>query len=150
MNTKSEIKAFIEQPTIALVGLSSDEKKFSRMAYKELTKKGYTILPVNPKLAEVDGKKCYADLKDLPPEIKHVLVMTPKEESPKVVKQAITLGIDHIWVQQGAYSEGAFKDIDTSKVNLVANKCILMFASPVKGVHKFHRFIARLFGQVPS
>ena len=150
MNTKTEIKAFIDQSTWALAGLSSDEKKFSRMAYKELTRKGYTILPVNPKINEIEGKKCYSDLKDLPPDVKHLLVMTPKEESVKVVKQAMDLGIRNIWVQQGAYSEGAFKDLDTSNVNLVTNKCILMFASPVKGVHKFHRFIARLFGQVPS
>jgi hypothetical protein len=34
--------------------------------------------------------------------------------------------------------------------NLVFNKCIFMFASPVKGIHKFHRVLARLFGKVPA
>jgi len=35
-------------------------------------------------------------------------------------------------------------------IKLVYNKCIMMFASPVKGVHAFHRFLARIFGKVPA
>lgn len=150
MNTKSEIKAFLETPTLAFVGLSGDEKKFSRMAYKELTKKGYNVLPVNPKLKEIDGRICYAELKDLPRDVKHVLIMTPKDESARIVKQAMSLGIDNIWIQQGAYNAELFKEVDMQKANMIAGKCILMFASPVEGIHKFHRFIARFFGQVPS
>jgi predicted CoA-binding protein len=150
MNTKKEIDDFISCKRFAFVGISGDSKKFSRMAYKELNKKGYDIVPVNPELKELDGKPCFSSVQELPSDVTHALFMTPKARTPEIVSDAIMHGIKSIWIQQGAVDNEELKKLESSNVNIVGNKCILMFAAPVKGIHKFHRFFARIFGKVPA
>lgn len=150
MNTKSEINSFLKDKKFALVGISSNPKKFSRMVYKELTAKGYDLFPVNPKMDEIDGKKVYHNIIDLPEDVNSVLLMTPKDLTPKVIDEAVKRGIGHIWVQQGANSKESLDTVKETDAKIVHNKCIMMFADPVKGVHGFHRFLARLFNKVPD
>ena len=47
-------------------------------------------------------------------------------------------------------SHKALEMVKDHEVNLIHNKCILMFAEPVKGPHAFHRFLNRLFGSYPK
>ena len=42
------IEKFVSDKNIALIGVSSDKKKFGNMLLLELTKKGYTVFPVHP------------------------------------------------------------------------------------------------------
>lgn len=149
MNTKSEFESFFSEKRFALVGVSSDPKKFSRVVYKELLSKGFEVLPVHPLMAEIDGVKVYKQVSDLPNDVKRAVFMTPKDVTPGEIKKAITSGLDHIWVQQGAHSQKALEAASVPDIKLIHNKCIMMYASPVKGVHGFHRFLAKIFGKVP-
>jgi predicted CoA-binding protein len=150
MNTKQDIESVINKKKLAFIGVSSDPKKFSRMTYKELKTKGFELYPVNPKMEDVDGDKCYKSIPDLPGDIKWGLFMTPKDETAGAVKQAVESGFESVWIQQGAHSEDAKNIALENNVKLVYNKCIMMFASPVKGVHSFHRFLAKIFGKAPA
>jgi hypothetical protein len=47
-------------------------------------------------------------------------------------------------------SQAAIEYAVSNKVNLVAGQCILMFAEPVEGFHKFHRNLKKLFGRLPK
>ena len=141
----STINAFLEPRKFAFIGLSRDPKKFSRAAFKELKAKGYDMYPVNPNLEEIDGIKCYRDISELPPGIKHALFMTPKENTAGAVENAINQGFTHIWIQQGADTKEAIETANQNGVKLVYKTCILMHASPT-GVHKFHGFLMKLFG----
>jgi hypothetical protein len=38
----------------------------------------------------------------------------------------------------------------SNKTNLVTGQCILMFAEPVEGIHKFHRNLKKWFGRMPK
>ncbi len=150
MNTKAEIDSVLNRKKLAFAGVSGDPKKFSRVVYKELKDKGYELYPVNPKLDEVEGDKCYRSVSDLPDDVKWGILMTPKTSTPDVLKEAIDKGFESIWIQQGAHSPQAVEMAENAGIKLVYNKCIMMFASPVKGVHAFHRFLARIFGKVPA
>lgn len=148
-NNLSTIKAFLEPGKFAFVGLSRDPKKFSRAAFKELKSKGYEIFPVNPNLDEIDGIKCYKDISEVPSEVKHALFMTPKENTAGAMENAIHHGFTHIWIQQGAETKEALELAEQSGVKLISKTCILMHAQP-SGVHKFHRILAKLFGNFPK
>ena len=53
--------------TIAMVGASDNWNRPSFFAMKYLQKKGYRVIPVNPRVqGEILGEKVYADLKDIP------------------------------------------------------------------------------------
>jgi uncharacterized protein len=146
----SSIKEFTSLKNIALVGASRNDKKFGSQIYQELVKKGKNIYPVNPNVEAYKDVKCYADILSLPDEVEAAILVTPKAETEKMVKQAINKNVKNIWIQQGAETPEAIKIAEESKVNLVHNHCIFMFMEPVQSVHGFHRFFTKLFGKYPK
>jgi hypothetical protein len=53
-------------PTIAIIGASSDRAKFGNRSVRAYAKQGWTVYPVNPKEAEIEGLPCYAAIADVP------------------------------------------------------------------------------------
>ncbi|MBR0712283.1 acetate--CoA ligase family protein [Bradyrhizobium liaoningense] len=64
----SAIERLIRPRSIAVIGASADPSKTSGRPVSYLQKHGFAgeIYPVNPKVAEIGGLKCYADIASLP------------------------------------------------------------------------------------
>lgn len=150
MNSKASVENFIKQKNIAFVGLSSRGNQFSNTVYKELSKKGYTFIPVNPNAEEIAGVKCYPDLAAVKGMADAALVMTPAAQVPEVLISAAENGIKHVWVQQGAESEDAVKVGTEKGLDLVSGECIMMFAEPVGFLHRIHRWVWGRLGKLPA
>ena len=140
------IDDFINSKRIAVVGMSRSGKKYGNAATKELVSKGYEIYPVHPEAQEIDGMKCYPSLKSLHGQIDGVWISIPPKKVNAVLEDAAEIGLKNIWLQQGAWSKDVQQTIDRLKLPVVSKKCILMYAQPVKSVHKFHRTIKSIFG----
>ncbi len=150
MNSKQDVQDFLAQKTIAMAGLSRDEKSFSATVNRELKGKGYKVLPVNPAAESIGGEKCYPSLSALPEKVGGVVVFTPPAETEKVVRDAAAQGITRVWLQQGAQSEAAVAFCLQKGMQVVSGKCIMMFAEPVSSLHGVHRWFAKVFGQLPK
>ena len=149
MNSLSEVKDFVSQKTLAMVGLSRSETAFSANIYKELTAKGYRLLPVNPNASDIRGASCYPNLASLPEKVGGVLIVTPPAQTEAVVREAADQGMTRVWIQQGAQSPAAEKLCQERGLSAVSRKCIMMFAEPVNSIHGMHRWVAKVFGQLP-
>ena len=147
--TKDKIDQFFSSKKYAVIGVSEDTKKFGNSLFKEMTKAGYDTTPVNPKLGEFEGKKCYASVSDLPEDIDAVLITTKPKHTIKVIKEAEEKGIKNIWLQQGAEDQDCINYLENSDINAIYKKCGIMFANP-KGIHGFHAFLSKLFGTYPK
>jgi predicted CoA-binding protein len=150
MKTKESIDLFFQQPVIAVAGVSRTKSKFGNSVYQSLKKNGLNVVPINPHLSEFDGDKCYNSVSDLPAELKALVVCTPPESTVKVVESALNKGIGHLWLQQGSGNKAVLKMLEGSNLNVINDRCIMMFAEPVKSVHSFHRFLSKLFGSYPK
>jgi hypothetical protein len=148
-NNLSTIREFLEPSKFAFVGLSRDPKKFSRTAFKELSAKGFEMLPINPNMDDVDGIKCYHDFSELPQGVDRALFMTPKANTAAAIDLALTHGIRYIWIQQGSESKEAVEAAKQGGAKLVHSACIMMHTNP-SGVHRFHRFLSKVFGTFPK
>jgi uncharacterized protein len=150
MVTMKVIDDFLMPRKFAFAGLSRNPKSFSRQAFASLSEKEYEIIPVNPNTEEIEGKKCYKSIEELPRDVDRILFMTPKSETDKLFTKAIERGMKSIWIQQGSETK---ETIDLAKEknfdNLVSKHCIFMFTEPT-GIHKFHRFIMKLIGLLPK
>lgn len=146
----NDIQKFLEPKKIALAGASRNPKKFGGTVLKELAQKGFEIFPVNPNASEIGGHKCYPSVADLPEDVRHLLIVTPKNETPRVAEEAVKKGMERIWIQQMSDTPEAVKIINDAGIPLITKRCILMYAGPVEGPHKFHRFIVKLFGLYPK
>ncbi|MBN1338760.1 MAG: CoA-binding protein [Bacteroidales bacterium] len=145
----NSIKVFFQQKHIAVAGVSRKNGKFGNSIFTELKKKGYTVYPVNPNMDEFDGGQCYQDVASLPPEVTAMVVSTRPGVTVDLVQQALNKGISHIWLQQGSATKEFAASLKEKK-NIISGQCIFMFAEPVQGPHKFHRFINKLFGMYPK
>ena len=150
MTSLSSIQSFLEPRELAIAGVSRHPKKFGRQVYEHLKGNGFKIHPVNPHMEELDGGICYRSIRDLPGEVDRIFIVTPAQETAEAVRQSLEKGIRHIWIQQRSDTPEALELLKDRDVNLIHNKCIFMFAEPVKGGHAFHRFLNRLFGSYPK
>lgn len=149
MNTKSDIDAFFSSKTIALVGLSRDPLAFSHLALKQLKVGGFKVYPVNPHASEIQGEACWPSLAALPEKPEAAYFCAAPEVTASEVKKAVGEGVKRIWIQQGAQSPESEALCRTAQT-AVSGKCLMMFAPPVQGMHKFHRVLAGVFGGLPK
>jgi len=150
MTTREAINDFLGQRTLAVVGASRDPKKFGNVVFREMQSKGYEVYPVNRSGESINGVESYQDLRALPTPVDGVILVIPPTESARVVREAADLGIRRVWMQQGAESEEAIQFCETEGVSAVHGECIMMFAEPVKSVHRFHRWVWGLLGRLPN
>jgi uncharacterized protein len=144
------IGEFLAPKRFALAGVSRNEKKFGFIAFKELRDKGYEMFPIHPEADEINGMRCYHSITEVPSDVKHLISMVPKDQTKGVVEQALEHGISNIWIQQMSETQDAIDLALQKNAGLVIKSCILMYASPVKGVHRFHRVVMKLFGRLPN
>lgn len=112
--------------TIAVVGASDNERKYGAVIYRDLKRKGYSVYPVNPKRDTVDGDPAYPSVAELPVAPDIVNLVVPAEVGVKVVRQALDIGYDRIWVQPGAESPELLTLLQESDANYVAHDCIMV------------------------
>ena len=148
MVTKELIQNFLAPKKMAIAGVSRDPKKFGYTVYEELSKKDYELYPINPNADTINGNKCYKDVSSLPSHVKHLLILTPKSQTDETLKEAISKGITHIWVQQMSETENTIKIAEEYDIEPIMKKCIFMFAEPVAGFHNFHRTLLKIFGML--
>ena len=93
--------------TVAIVGISDKQERPSHKVAKYLKEQGYRIIPVNPRLDEVLGEKCYSSLEDIPQKVDVVDIFRRPEDIQPIVDSAIKIGARAIWMQEGITNEGA-------------------------------------------
>ncbi len=148
--TQQNIDNFFKESKIAVAGVSRDPKKFGHLIFKKLVEINKVVAPVHPQAQEIEGIQCFSSVEQLPDDIQSLLIVTPKSQTNAVFKQALNKGISNIWIQQQSETPETFDIAAGSDKNIIMKKCAFMFADPVKGVHKFHKAIVKLFGKLPK
>ena len=149
MTTLKQINDFLESQPIALVGVSRNPKKFGYTAFKELKEKGMKIIPVNPQADEIMGEKVFPNVTALPSDVQGIIILTKKNQTIGVIREAKEKGIKHIWIQQMADSKEAIDELKGTDINFITGECILMHFNP-HSIHKFHGKIMKFFGRYPK
>jgi len=120
------IKEFLEQKSFAVVGSFRNESKYAYKILKYLKQKGYEVYPVNPKIKEVEGLKCYPSILDIDKVVDVVNIVTPPEVTEEIVKQCLQKKIAYVWMQPGAESETAIKFCQANNIKVIHNACIML------------------------
>ncbi len=148
---KSEsIRSFLASKNIAIIGVSRSTKGFGVAVYNHLRANNYIVFAVNRKGGFCNNIKLYESLFKIGQNIDGIITVVPPNETETLVQQAKDLGIQNVWMQQGSESEDAIAFCEQNKINCITNECILMFAEPVKSIHRIHRFIHKISGKYPK
>lgn len=109
---------------IAVVGLSADWFRPSYFAAKYLQEHGYTVVPVNPRYAEVLGQKCYPSLRDIPGKVDMVDCFRKTADIPPIAEDAIAIGAKVLWQQLGVKNEAAAAMARAAGLDSVMDRCV--------------------------
>jgi hypothetical protein len=85
---------------------------------------GYNVIPVNPTVDEVLGKKCYASLSAIPEKIDVVDIFRKSEDIPPIVDEAVKIGAKAVWMQEGIINKPAAKKAESAGLLVVMDKCM--------------------------
>jgi uncharacterized protein len=88
--------------TVAVIGASSDRSKFSNKAVRAFARQGYTVIPVHPREAEIEGLKAYPSVLDVPGPIDMATLYLPPALGVKVIDEIAKKGIADVWINPGA------------------------------------------------
>ena len=78
--------------TVAVIGASSNRDKFGNKALRAFANKGYTVYPINPTEAEVEGHKAYASVLDVPGPIDMATIYVPGPVGVAVMDDLVKKG----------------------------------------------------------
>jgi uncharacterized protein len=148
--SRKAIELFLSSKKIAIAGVSRNPKKFGYTVFKELSQKGFDVYPINPNTNSLGGTPCFQSVSALPSNVKNLLIVTPKNQTTGLIREAVSNGISGIWIQQMSETPEAIQFAQENNVNLISKQCILMWAEPVKSFHRFHRNLKKLFGLLPK
>ena len=120
------IEECVNQRVWAVVGASPASSKYGHKIFRTLRAAGYVVYGVNPRDGEIDGRKLYRTLADLPEKPGVVDIVVPPKITEAVVRQCAELGLKRVWMQPGAESEEAIQFCQDHEIKVVHDVCAMI------------------------
>ncbi len=113
---------------IAVVGVNDNPQKFGYRIFVDLIDSGYNAFAVGVRGGEVNSKKIYKTLADLPEKPDIVITVVPPVGTEKIVDEVIALGIKEIWMQPGSQSAPAIERARAAGIKVTDRGCFMIVA----------------------
>ena len=145
---------FLSRRRIAVAGVSrTPQGHGANVVYQRLRQRGYDVFPVNPNAEEVEGDRCYPDLRSIPGGVEAVVIGTAPAAAEGLVRECVDLGVTDVWMHRsfggGSVSSSAARYGREHGVMVIEGGCPLMFEPTGDGPHRFLKFVCTLAGTVP-
>ena len=106
--------------TVAVVGASSDRRKFGNRALRAFQAEGHHVIPINPNEHEVEGLATYPSVLDVPGPIDMATVYVQPDVALRLLPEFEQKQIGEIWINPGAESEELLAEASRRKLNVIA------------------------------
>ena len=105
--------------TVAVVGASSDRRKYGNKALRAFQAEGYTVVPINPNEAVVEGIPAYPSVLDVPGPIDMATVYVQPDVAERLLDEFERKRIPEIWINPGADSDALMAKAARQKLNVI-------------------------------
>jgi predicted CoA-binding protein len=109
----------MSKPTVAIIGASADQNKFSNKSIHAHLRGGYEVYPVNPKEEMIEGLKCYKSIAGVPVALNRISLYLPPVVGMKVLDDIAKKGCEEFWVNPGAESPELILKAQELGLNLI-------------------------------
>lgn len=155
LTVKQAAAEFLARRRVAVTGVSRQPQSHGgNIVYQRLRQRGYEVFPVNPNADQVEGDRCYHDLRSIPGGVEAVVIATRPENAEATLHECADLGIRHVWMHRafgrGSVSEAAAGWGRAHGIRVIEGGCPLMFEPTADPGHKVMRLVCRLAGAVPK
>jgi predicted CoA-binding protein len=124
MENTLEKRILTEYHTVAIVGASANPERPSNRVARYLDGHGFNIIPVNPSIQELLGKKSYPDLTSIPEKVEVVDIFRKSEDVEPIVDEAIKIGAKVVWMQENVVNQKAADKAKKAGLLVVMDKCM--------------------------
>ena len=121
---KSPEEVLRSATTIAVVGASRDPRKAGGSVPAGLQRRGFRIIPVNPRAdGTLFGERVYHSLLEIPEKVDLVDVFRPASDAPDIARQAAQIGAGALWLQLDIRSAEAREIAARAGMDYVEDQC---------------------------
>ncbi len=153
MPDRGLIRECLECKRVAVIGVSRTPTHFSRTLFRELLRRGYDVVPVNPGAEEIEGRPCWASVTEVTPAVDWALVMTGPKTAAAAVRECAGAGIRRVWLYRaagrGAATDEALRACGEAGL-ATATGCPFMFLPGTGFPHRFHALVLKIVGKYPA
>ena len=150
MRKVAEVAAeILAMKRIAVTGVSRESAGHGgNVVHQRLKERGYEVFAVNPNADEIDGEKCYHDLKSIPGGVDAVIIATRPEIAEATMRECAELGIGHAWMHRsfgpGSVSKTATEYGRAHGITVIDGGCPLMFPPASDPGHRIMRLLCHV------
>ncbi len=95
----------MSEPSVAVLGASRDRRKFGNKAVRAYAASGFTVLPVNPTEATIEGLKAYSTLDAISEPVEFISFYVPSAIGVKLLPAAAAKKPKELWLNPGSESD---------------------------------------------
>jgi acyl-CoA synthetase (NDP forming) len=121
---------------VAVVGASSDPRKFGAILLQSIITGGFTgeLFPVNPKVDRIADLKCYASVSDIPGPLDLVVLVVPAVAVAGELTKAADKGAAGAFVISGGFRESGRRDLEEEIVRIARERGLRLFGPNTQGI----------------
>jgi uncharacterized protein len=105
--------------TVAVIGASRERHKYGNRAVRAYLRQGWTVYPVNPNEANVEGLTAFARIGDIPGPVERAALYVQPEVGLGLLPEIKAKGVDELFVNPGAESEALMAEADRLGLNAI-------------------------------
>lgn len=145
--TVEAIRAAFNARSVALVGVSSDPRKFGYMALATLLGGGYEgeIYPVSPKGGELMGLRVYTSVSEIPGKIDLAVIVVSAEAVPGVLVEAAQKGAGAAVILSAGFREAGRPDLEEKIAGISRERGIRLMGPNIQGINYLPNKLCAMF-----
>lgn len=105
--------------TVAIIGASNDRAKYGNKSVRAHLQQGYTVFPINPKEAQIEGIPAFKSITDIPVRPDRVSLYLPPPLVVKVLPDIAAKGCDELWLNPGTESDEVLSEAKRLGLNVI-------------------------------
>lgn len=145
----SSLRPFFEATGVAVIGASANPRKLSHGILKNLIDYNYQggIYPVNPGSEDILGRKCYADIADVPNPVDLAVIILPAPATPEALEACGKRGIKAVVIISGGFKEtgAGGTELETQCLKIAAEYQMRLIGPNCVGLVNLHNGLNTTF-----
>ncbi|MSU59476.1 MAG: CoA-binding protein [Pedosphaera sp.] len=104
---------------VAIIGASTDRRKFGNKAVRAFLQQGYEVFPVNPRAEMIEGLTVCKSIADVPVRPQMVSVYLPPEVLLSLLPEIAAKGCAELWLNPGTESAAVLAECERLGLNVM-------------------------------
>ena len=113
---------------IGLIGASEDRRKFGWIILQDLLRKGFSVVPINPRARSIGGLDVSPSPDAAPKKLDLLNFVVPPDVSLQVVQALDPARHPRLWFQPGSFDQRVVELAQARFPHVVAGPCIMVEA----------------------